>query len=196
MRRSIGAAKCGTSFWMPFVATTMSGRLRVREECHSRFFLCAQFLLAAIHKSPNEDNGTCADCGFVPTKFASLTLGVFLCADCADVHQEALGDMSVIRDISEPYEITTQQRFDLETSMGNNKRNKIYEKNAAKRDVPRPRPTDSRDVRSRWIKAKYLAQAFESSPGGGSSTPASRRLSSQSFGGATELLSATGAKKK
>ncbi len=67
---------------------------------------------------------------------------------------EVLEGISVIRDITDPYDINSQQRFELEALMGNTKRNKIFEKNATAKGVAKARPTDSRDVRTRWIKAK------------------------------------------
>lgn len=86
------------------------------------------------------------------------------------------------QDIKEPWDIAPQERFELESRMGNVKRNKIFEKNASRKDVQKPRPGDSRDVRARWIKAKYIASGLGSSDSqatlsGGSSTPGMRRMS-------------------
>jgi hypothetical protein len=134
--------------------------------------------LEVMQKAPDEDNNSCADCGFSPTKYASVNLGVFLCAACAELHRELLEGVSVIRDVKEVWDITPQQRFELEALMGNNKRNKIFEKNGAKKDVPKAKSNDSRDTKARWIKAKYVVGTGKDDLGAtlGSST-SSRRMS-------------------
>jgi hypothetical protein len=65
--------------------------------------------------------------------------------------------------------------------MGNLKRNKIFEKNATRKDVPKPRPNDNRDVRARWIKAKYVVSGMGASDSqsnmAAGNTPSMRRMS-------------------
>merc|ERR1711924_401567 len=46
--------------------------------------------LEVIQRLPDEGNTVCADCGFEPTSYASINLGVFLCAACAELHNELL----------------------------------------------------------------------------------------------------------
>lgn len=139
--------------------------------------------LEVIQRIPDEGNKTCADCGFEPTTYASVNLGVFLCAACAELHDELLPGISIIRSIKDPWDISAQHRFELEALMGNTKRNKIFEKNAVKKDIARAKPNDGREARARWIKAKYVISNLEKDPalsasfGGSVSSPGSRRLS-------------------
>jgi hypothetical protein len=135
--------------------------------------------LDLLQKNSAEENNVCADCNGGPTRYASINLGVFVCEACKEVHEEILEGISVIRDIREPWDISPQQRFELEALMGNAKRNKIFEKNATRKDLVKPRPGDSKDTRMRWIKAKYIVSGADTQLGGGGagSTPSMRRLS-------------------
>ncbi len=137
--------------------------------------------LDLIQRNTQEENHVCADCYATPTKFASINLGVFLCEACKDLHEELLEGISTIKDIKEPWDISPQQRFELESLMGNLKRNKIFEKNATRKDVPKPKPNDNREVRARWIKAKYVVSGLSTSDSqsslGASNTPSMRRMS-------------------
>jgi stromal membrane-associated protein len=104
------------------------------------------------------DNRICADCGAPDPKWASATIGVFLCLKCGDVHR-ALGP-----DISKVLSVTLDDWSDSDIDSmlevgGNSYANSIYEAFLPK-DHPKPKPDSMMEYRTKFIRAKYETQDF------------------------------------
>lgn len=103
------------------------------------------------------DNRTCADCGAPDPKWASPTIGVFICLKCCGVHR-TLGPniskvLSVALDEWEDEEIEAMVEVG-----GNSSANSIYEAHVP--EGVKPGPDASHEQRSNFIRSKYERQDF------------------------------------
>eukprot|EP01103_Thecamoeba_quadrilineata_P015041 TRINITY_DN4631_c0_g1_i1.p1 TRINITY_DN4631_c0_g1~~TRINITY_DN4631_c0_g1_i1.p1 ORF type:complete len:865 (+),score=156.13 TRINITY_DN4631_c0_g1_i1:38-2596(+) len=103
------------------------------------------------------DNSLCVDCSDPNPRWLS-TLGIWLCADCADLHKKILGpEISNVRPIDnvEIYQLTRE--FLL--TMGNRKAMNKWEYHLENKDF-RPNAKSSREVKQAWIRLKYEMMQF------------------------------------
>ncbi|KAL9994955.1 putative Arf GTPase activating protein [Helianthus debilis subsp. tardiflorus] len=103
------------------------------------------------------DNRNCADCGAPDPKWASPTIGVFICLKCCSVHR-SLGP-----NVSKVLSVTIDEWAEEEINAmvevgGNNSANSIYEAHVPK--GVKPGPDASLEHRTKFIRSKYEFQEF------------------------------------
>ncbi|XP_065066358.1 arf-GAP with dual PH domain-containing protein 1-like isoform X1 [Rhopilema esculentum] len=106
-------------------------------------------------------NSRCADCGCDASapKWASISLGIFLCVNCVGSHRSLGVHCSVTKSLE--LDKWSEEMYESMAAKGNIKSNEIYEKN-----VPvcwrRPTPIDHRTdfYIEEWIRAKYERKEF------------------------------------
>jgi len=103
-----------------------------------------------------DDNKRCADCSKPGPKWASVTLGIFLCLDCAGLHRNLGVHISFIRSTS--LDTWKPEQVENMRNMGNKKSNEVYESNIPG-DYPKPNPGDKIAL-GNWIRAKYVDKRF------------------------------------
>ncbi|KAI8831436.1 hypothetical protein BJ741DRAFT_536775, partial [Chytriomyces cf. hyalinus JEL632] len=78
--------------------------------------------LSALLQIP--ENTLCADCGDSKPKWASTSLGVFLCIRCAGLHRNMGREISTIKSVTS--DIWTHREVEAMREMGNRKANAMY----------------------------------------------------------------------
>ncbi|KAH9389845.1 hypothetical protein TYRP_007392 [Tyrophagus putrescentiae] len=108
-----------------------------------------------------EGNQFCADCHEEDPEWASYTIGVFLCTQCASIHRKIGIHISRIKSLK--LDNWDQSHVATMEANGNALINDYFEKH-----VPayyrRPSPSDPHVVREQWIRAKYERKEFVSPP--------------------------------
>jgi stromal membrane-associated protein len=112
-------------------------------------------VLAELLKLP--DNKECADCGAKGPKWASWSIGVFLCINCAGIHRSLGTHISKVR--SATLDKWTDEQIDNMRNMGNARAKLIYEANVPA-GYPRPREGAPSHTLESWIRAKYDKKQF------------------------------------
>eukprot|EP00794_Sanderia_malayensis_P009097 gene9097-10068_t len=106
-------------------------------------------------------NGDCADCGRSdpPLRWASSSLGIFLCMDCVGSHRGLGVNHSITKSIE--LDKWTEPMYEFMASMGNVKSNAIW---AKKVPIcwrkPTPEDHDLEFYVEEWIRAKYERREF------------------------------------
>ncbi|KAL8172331.1 hypothetical protein V2J09_024135 [Rumex salicifolius] len=109
-------------------------------------------------------NRSCADCGSLEPKWASLSPGVFICIKCSGVHR-SLG-VHITKVLSVNLDEWTEDQVEALAEMGGNVAvNKKYEA-CIPRNIRKPRPESHSDERSNFIRRKYELKQFQYSPKG------------------------------
>ncbi|XP_051135717.1 ADP-ribosylation factor GTPase-activating protein AGD12-like [Andrographis paniculata] len=104
------------------------------------------------------DNRICADCGAPDPKWASATIGVFICLKCCGVHRN-LG-LHISKVLSVTLDEWTDEEIDGVIEVGgNDAANKIYEAHFPE-GVTKPSRNASHEERSKYIRSKYELQEF------------------------------------
>jgi stromal membrane-associated protein len=103
-----------------------------------------------------DENKLCADCKKTGPKWASVTLGIFLCLDCAGLHRNLGVHISFIRSTS--LDTWKAEQIEAMKNMGNRKSNEIFEANLSS-DFPKPNPGDKMAL-GNWIRTKYVDKSF------------------------------------
>ncbi|XP_014789162.1 arf-GAP with dual PH domain-containing protein 1 [Octopus bimaculoides] len=113
------------------------------------------FLLELLKENGNSE---CADCGCKDPEWASCTLGIFLCQDCAGIHRSLSTGVSRIKSIH--LDRWENEQLQLMKKIGNVKAKQVYEKY-----VPpfykKPKVTDPGVLKTEWIYAKYKRFEFD-----------------------------------
>jgi hypothetical protein len=107
-------------------------------------------------------NDQCCDCGAPQPRFASITIGIFLCASCAAAHRtlgtHASAVKSVDGDTWRTEWLSTLQR------VGNAKANELFEWRVPahfNRPEISSSPTPHEKLRlEKWVSAKYVLRLF------------------------------------
>ncbi|GKC02744.1 ADP-ribosylation factor GTPase-activating protein AGD12-like protein [Tanacetum coccineum] len=108
-----------------------------------------------LHQS---DNRTCADCGAPDPKWASPTIGVFICLKCCGVHRQLGPNISKV--LSVTLDEWTDEEVDAMIEVGgNSSANSIYEAHFPD-GVSKLAPDASHEQRARYIRSKYEHQDF------------------------------------
>ncbi|XP_071716456.1 ADP-ribosylation factor GTPase-activating protein AGD12-like [Rutidosis leptorrhynchoides] len=103
------------------------------------------------------DNRTCADCSAPDPKWASPTIGVFLCLKCCGVHRTLGPNISKV--LSVALDEWTDEEIDAMVEVGgNSSANSIYEAHVP--DGVKPGPDASIEQRTKFIRSKYELQDF------------------------------------
>ncbi|KAL9551424.1 hypothetical protein MBANPS3_004268 [Mucor bainieri] len=112
-------------------------------------------MLNEIVKQPG--NEQCADCGSKNPRWASYSLGVFLCIRCAGIHRKMGTHISKVKSITMD-QWTSEQIEMMRTSGGNTAVNSKVNPNPG--NNPRPLAQDDEHAMERYIRAKWEKRAF------------------------------------
>ncbi|CAO3622933.1 unnamed protein product [Mucor fragilis] len=112
-------------------------------------------MLNEIVKNPG--NELCADCGSKNPRWASYSLGVFLCIRCAGIHRKMGTHISKVKSITMD-QWTSEQIEMMRTSGGNIAVNSKINPNPG--NNPRPLAQDDEHAMERYIRAKWEKRAF------------------------------------
>ncbi|XP_071701109.1 ADP-ribosylation factor GTPase-activating protein AGD12-like [Rutidosis leptorrhynchoides] len=103
------------------------------------------------------DNRTCADCNAPDPKWASPTIGVFLCLKCCGVYRTLGPNISKV--LSVALDDWADEEIDAMVEVGGNScANSIYEANVP--EGVKPGPDASVEQRTKFIRSKYELQEF------------------------------------
>ena len=97
------------------------------------------------------ENARCADCLAKDPRWASSTLGIFICINCSGRHRNLGTHISFVRSCT--LDSWTDQQASIMEQIGNEKSNEYWEANLPA-GYPRPR-TDDLDGLTKFIRAKY-----------------------------------------
>ncbi|CAH1448846.1 unnamed protein product [Lactuca virosa] len=104
------------------------------------------------------DNHTCADCGAPDPKWASPTIGVFICLKCCGCHRTLSAGVSNV--LSVTLDEWTDEEVEAMVEVGGNSAvNSIYEAHIPE-GVSKPGPDASHEQRTKFIRSKYELQDF------------------------------------
>lgn len=102
------------------------------------------------------ENQICADCQKKAAKWASATLGVFICIDCSGIHRDLGAHISFVRSCT--LDSWTPEQARLMRRVGNAKANAYYEANLPP-EFMRPMNGDRAGMQ-RFIYAKYVEKRW------------------------------------
>jgi len=104
------------------------------------------------------DNRVCADCGAPDPKWASTTIGVFVCSKCCGVHRSLGVHISRVASVTLD-EWPEEQVEVMEAIGGNASANAVYEA-CIPSGTRKPNANSSFEARSDYIRRKYEDQEF------------------------------------
>ena len=107
-------------------------------------------------------NQICADCartGANKPTWASVSLGVFLCIDCAGIHRGLGVHVSKVRSIT--LDALLAHEVAVLSRIGNEVANRFFEAHVT---MPRPHPTANRVEMDTFIRRKYQDRLFTAEP--------------------------------
>ncbi|EPZ35780.1 Arf GTPase activating protein domain-containing protein [Rozella allomycis CSF55] len=108
----------------------------------------------------DQGNLICADCGAKNPDWASINLGILLCIECSGIHRSLGSHISKVRSFTLDTQSWTPSVIQYMKSMGNTRFNSIYEGTLP--PCTKPSPADRRELKNRYILAKYIDLAFSS----------------------------------
>ncbi|KAI9473921.1 MAG: hypothetical protein EXX96DRAFT_508852 [Benjaminiella poitrasii] len=114
-------------------------------------------ILNEIAKKPG--NETCADCGAKNPRWASYSLGIFLCIRCAGIHRKMGTHISKVKSITMD-QWTMEQIETMRNAGGNDVVNSKINPNPGSH--PRPLAADDEHAMEKYIRAKWEKRSFMS----------------------------------
>ncbi|KAH0786822.1 ARF GAP-like zinc finger-containing protein [Histomonas meleagridis] len=102
------------------------------------------------------ENSICADCQKKVAKWASSTLGIFICIDCSGIHRSLGTHISFVRSCT--LDSWTPEQARLMRRVGNKVANEYWEANLPP-DFMRPSPSDRYGMEC-FIRAKYVERRW------------------------------------
>ncbi|KAI9920921.1 hypothetical protein PsorP6_000614 [Peronosclerospora sorghi] len=113
---------------------------------------------AAVIDALVRANPCCADCGTEPADWVSINIGCFLCIECSGMHRSLGVHESKIRSLAlDSWDMPLLTL--LREALGNPVVNGVWE-HTLPDGWTKPCPTATRDVKARYITAKYHVHAF------------------------------------
>uniref|UniRef100_A0A8C2WVT7 Arf-GAP with coiled-coil, ANK repeat and PH domain-containing protein n=1 Tax=Cyclopterus lumpus TaxID=8103 RepID=A0A8C2WVT7_CYCLU len=113
-------------------------------------------ILQRIQSQPG--NEQCCDCGQADPRWASINLGILLCIECSGIHRSLGVHCSKVRSLT--LDSWEPELLKLMCELGNNVINHIYEGSYQEQGLKKPLPSNSRQEKEAWIKAKYVEKKF------------------------------------
>eukprot|EP00993_Chasmostoma_nieuportense_P000989 NODE_1908_length_1339_cov_7.976898_g1813_i0.p1 GENE.NODE_1908_length_1339_cov_7.976898_g1813_i0~~NODE_1908_length_1339_cov_7.976898_g1813_i0.p1 ORF type:complete len:440 (-),score=91.36 NODE_1908_length_1339_cov_7.976898_g1813_i0:20-1303(-) len=102
-------------------------------------------------------NRECMDCTCQGPTWASLNLGIFLCARCSGLHRKVGVHISKIRSCT--LDLWEPQWIKAILAMGNARGKEVYEARLPE-GYPKPDQSESNEVMEQWIRAKYELKRY------------------------------------
>eukprot|EP00656_Telonema_subtile_P003252 TRINITY_DN11487_c0_g1_i5.p1 TRINITY_DN11487_c0_g1~~TRINITY_DN11487_c0_g1_i5.p1 ORF type:complete len:610 (-),score=121.66 TRINITY_DN11487_c0_g1_i5:41-1870(-) len=105
-------------------------------------------------------NTACCDCGSPDPEWISINLGVLFCIECSGIHRSLGAHLSKVRGLK--LDTLPEDTTSMLCSIGNLAANSYWEASldCATNQPAKPQPTDSRDVKGDFIRAKYVDRAY------------------------------------
>ena len=109
-------------------------------------------------------NESCADCGSPRPRWASISLGVFICSNCAGAHRSLGTHASVVKSVD--LDVWTPEWLHSLARLGNSRSKAAFEFNVPphfKRPLAAPAGTlKGKDAQrlEKWVQAKYVLRLF------------------------------------
>jgi stromal membrane-associated protein len=100
-------------------------------------------------------NEVCADCGARSPRWASVTLGIFLCIRCAGIHRQIGVHVTLVKSVN--LDQWKPEHLQKIQQVGNQRAAAIYEFNVP--PAARPNPSDQYAV-EQWIRNKYERKLY------------------------------------
>ncbi|KAJ8369799.1 hypothetical protein SKAU_G00098270 [Synaphobranchus kaupii] len=122
-------------------------------------------------------NEHCCDCGQPDPRWASINLGILLCIECSGIHRSLGVHCSKVRSLT--LDSWEPELLKLMCELGNSIINHIYEGTCEELGLKKPGPSNSRQEKEAWIKAKYVEKRFLKKMVGGEALANGERKSSR-----------------
>ncbi|KAF9022217.1 ArfGap-domain-containing protein [Hymenopellis radicata] len=117
----------------------------------------SQKLVQELALQPGND--ICADCKAKNPRWASHSLGIFLCMHCASIHRKIGTHITKVKSIT--MDLWTKEQAENMKNIGNVKSNAIYNPNELKHPPPPPLMDATRDTDlEQYIRSKYEYKRF------------------------------------
>ncbi|KAF7329742.1 ARF GAP-like zinc finger-containing protein [Mycena kentingensis (nom. inval.)] len=116
-----------------------------------------QKLLLDLVSLPGND--TCADCKAKHPRWASYSLGIFICVNCASIHRKIGVHVTKVKSLT--MDSWTKEQVDRMREMGNANSNAIYNSNEARHPPPVNLLDGERDSEmEQYVRSKYEYKRF------------------------------------
>lgn len=125
-----------------------------------------QFLLKLLQE--NISNCKCADCNSPNPEWCSINFGIVICIECSGIHRSLGTHITKVRSLTLDVVTFTPDLVDLIKKIGNDIANAYWEArldenedlDSTGKKWAKPSPTDDRNVKLKYITAKYADRKF------------------------------------